>query len=227
MVFRFTKAAHAALCMDWVQQLNSWRLMETNMRRVHAIEESFAFRGHMRRIEDAEQTREFCKHGMTHLLDVARIAWIFNLERGLGFDREVVYAAALLHDLGRSEQYATGEDHDVAGARIAADILDSLPDGLRFDADERAVILAAVSGHRGACADGEVVVAPRAAEVLRVKLTTGGTWAVRVMRVGRIAAKGRSHSPISSKKPTTVRAPATPAASATPAIGQTSARTFR
>lgn len=135
------------------------------MRRVHAIEESFAFRGHMRRIEDAEQTREFCKHGMTHLLDVARIAWIFNLERGLGFDREVVYAAALLHDLGRSEQYATGEDHDVAGARIAADILDSLPDGLRFDVDERAVILAAVSGHRGACADGEVVVAPRAAEV--------------------------------------------------------------
>lgn len=197
------------------------------MRRVHAIEDSFAFRGHMRRIEDAEQTREFCKHGMTHLLDVARIAWIFNLERGLGFDREVVYAAALLHDLGRSEQYATGEDHDVAGARIAADILDSLPDGLRFDADERAVILAAVSGHRGACADGEVVVAPRAAEVPTGEADDRGTWAVRVMRAGRVAAKGRSHSPISSKKPTTVRAPATPAASATPAIGQTSARTFR
>ena len=190
------------------------------MRRVHAIEESFAFRGHMRRIEDAEQTREFCKHGMTHLLDVARIAWIFNLERGLGFDREVVYAAALLHDLGRSEQYATGEDHDVAGARIAADILDSLPDGLRFDADERADIgVRARTGrslsHRGL------------QRSLRVKLTTGGTWAVRVMRAGRVAAKGRSHSPISSKKRTTVRAPATPAASATPAIGQTSARTYR
>ena len=160
------------------------------MRRVHAIEESFAFRGHMRRIEDAEQAREFCKHGMTHLLDVARIAWIFNLERGLGFDREVVYAAALLHDLGRSEQYATGEDHDVAGARIAADILDSLPDGLRFDADERAVILAAVSGHRGACTDGELVAALRRS--LRVKLTTGGAGAVRVMRAGRVAAKGRN-----------------------------------
>lgn len=135
------------------------------MRRVHAIEESFAFRGHMRRIEDAEQTREFCKHGMTHLLDVARIAWIFNLERGLGFDREVVYAAALLHDIGRAEQYATGEDHDVAGVRIATDILDGLPDALRFSADERAAILAAVFGHRGACAGEEAVAASWDAEV--------------------------------------------------------------
>ena len=66
--------------------------------------------------------------------------------------KDVVYAAALLHDVGRAEQYATGEDHDVAGARIAGEILKGLPASLQFDAAERSAILAAVAGHRGPAA---------------------------------------------------------------------------
>ena len=38
---------------------------------------------------------------MRHFLDVARLAWIAGLEQGLGLDKEIVYAAALLHDIGK------------------------------------------------------------------------------------------------------------------------------
>lgn len=124
------------------------------MRRIVALGESVAFRANVERIEAAEAQRVFCRHGLSHLLDVARIAWILNLERACGLDRDVVYAAALLHDIGRAEQYATGENHDVAGVRVAAAILDALPRGLCFDAGEREQILDAVGGHRGACSAG-------------------------------------------------------------------------
>lgn len=121
------------------------------MKRVAAIGGSEVFLRHLASIEAAEADRAFCRHGLPHLLDVARIAWIIDLERDLGLDKDVVYAAALLHDLGRSAQYTTGEPHDEAGARISGEILDGLPEGSRFDPLERGAILAAVSGHRGEC----------------------------------------------------------------------------
>lgn len=124
--------------------------MEAGMRRADAIRRSPAFRVHLERIDAAEANRAFCRHGLPHLLDVARIAWILSLERSCVLRKDVVYAAALLHDIGRSEQYATGEDHDVAGVRIAGEILDDLPEALRFDPLERASILAAVARHRTA-----------------------------------------------------------------------------
>lgn len=124
--------------------------MEANMKRADAIGRNPVFRGHLGRIDAAEEDRAFCRHGLPHLLDVARIAWILNLERKCGLRKDVVYAAALLHDIGRSEQYATGEDHDVAGVRIAGEVLDGLPEALRFDSLERASILAAVARHRTA-----------------------------------------------------------------------------
>ncbi len=119
------------------------------MERIAAIGESDPFIRCLAGIDAAEGDRIFCRHGLSHLLDVARIAWILNLERGCGLHRDVVYAAALLHDIGRAAQYQTGEPHDEAGVRIASEILDGLPRGLRFDAFERAAILAAVGGHRG------------------------------------------------------------------------------
>lgn len=120
-----------------------------SMPRVRAIWESPAFRDALASIDGAERDREFCGHGVAHLVDVARVAWILNLERDLGLDREVVYAAALLHDVGRAAQYATGEPHDAAGERMAAEMLDALPGELAFPASDREAILAAVRGHRG------------------------------------------------------------------------------
>ncbi len=97
------------------------------------------------RLEADEADREFCCHQMSHLLDVARIAYIRVLERKLPFRKEVVYAAALLHDIGKAAQYEEGEPHEVAGARIAQEILLDLEG---FDSREKTMIVAAVAQHR-------------------------------------------------------------------------------
>ena len=70
-----------------------------------------------------EKDRKFCKHGWEHLMDVARIAYILNLERGYGLDRDLVYAAALLHDCGRYLELEQDIPHEKAGARLAKQIL--------------------------------------------------------------------------------------------------------
>ena len=95
-----------------------------------------------------DRDRIFCRHQMPHLLDVARIAYITNLERNLGYDREVIYAAAILHDIGKSFQYEERIPHEIAGEKVASEILDTLPEGLAFSAEERRLILAAVREHR-------------------------------------------------------------------------------
>lgn len=60
---------------------------------------------------------------MSHFLDVARVMWIRNLEERLGLNREVVYAAALLHDIGKGLQYECGTPHHEASAEFARQIL--------------------------------------------------------------------------------------------------------
>lgn len=96
----------------------------------------------MAKIETEEQTRRFCRHGITHLMDVARLAWIENLERGLGVPKPQVYAAALVHDLGRAE--SAGVSHEQAGLAPAFEILQDC----NFFLTERNDILEAVSFHR-------------------------------------------------------------------------------
>lgn len=127
------------------------------MPRVDAVWSSAAFQAHLERIDELEAAREFCRHGAAHMLDVARIMWIANLEQGLGLDRELVYATALLHDIGRDEQYETGIPHDVASERISCEILTALPDEARFSAAELTQIRRAILGHRGLRADASVL----------------------------------------------------------------------
>ncbi len=92
-----------------------------------------------------EQQREFCRHEIGHYLDVARIAYIWNLEQQTGLDKEIIYAAALLHDIGRYQQYEDGIPHEQAGATLAAPILADCG----FTAAEQEQILAAIRSHRG------------------------------------------------------------------------------
>ena len=95
-------------------------------------------------LREAERDRIFCCHGTDHLLDVARLAYIEDLEQGLGISRELIYAAALLHDLGRARQYADGTPHDRAGAELAEQILRDCG----FTDPERQQITEAILGHR-------------------------------------------------------------------------------
>lgn len=95
-------------------------------------------------VEELERERIFCGHGRGHLFDVARIAYIEDLETGAGVPKYLIYAAALLHDIGRHLQYTKGIPHHEASARIAAKILPSCG----FDEKDTARILDAILSHR-------------------------------------------------------------------------------
>ena len=93
------------------------------MERVNAICRHQLWRDSVREIARLERDRQFCRHDLVHFLDVARLAYIENLERGLGIDKELIYAAALLHDIGRHLQYTQNIPHDRASAQLAEVIL--------------------------------------------------------------------------------------------------------
>ncbi|CUX43092.1 HD domain-containing protein [Clostridium sp. C105KSO13] len=101
-------------------------------------------------LESAEENRNFCRHQMPHLLDVARIAYIRNLEEGMGFTKEVIYAAALLHDIGKYRQYEEKIPHEQAGQEIAQIILKDID---MFSSKEVGIILQAICEHRKAAHD--------------------------------------------------------------------------
>lgn len=116
--------------------------------RVQLIWEHPLFQEGLRANERMEQNRIFCRHGFEHLLDVARIAWIEDLESGAGVPKEMVYAAALLHDIGRHLQYTDQMPHHEASARIAEKILPECG----FTPEETVQILHAILRHRDSTA---------------------------------------------------------------------------
>lgn len=118
--------------------------MIQTMQRIQAIVSHPLFRDSLRKIEELERERIYCKHGLPHVLDVARIASLLAVDRQLDVPRDVIYAAALLHDIGRLQQYETGEDHAAAGIRTAQEILRDTA----FDEQEQQAILQAVGKHR-------------------------------------------------------------------------------
>ncbi|MBY4797015.1 HD domain-containing protein [Collinsella sp. AGMB00827] len=132
------------------------------MPRVEAIWQHPIFQRELSRIDHLEADRRFCKHDLTHLLDVARVALIRLYELEIVLPRDVVYAASFLHDIGRAEQYERGIPHDRAGATLAAKILATLPSHAQFSSDEAHQILRAIRHHRSqavppkTCADMKV-----------------------------------------------------------------------
>ncbi|MFZ5633960.1 MAG: HD domain-containing protein [Bacillota bacterium] len=86
---------------------------------------------------DRERDRRFCRHDFQHMLSVSQISYkiisdtgnldyFARTERLPGSARavEVIRAAGLLHDMGRWRQYDTGEDHALAGSRMARSVLE-------------------------------------------------------------------------------------------------------
>lgn len=83
-----------------------------------------------------EQEARYCLHDFQHHLDVARIAYILVLENndlnyfikengvsGKLAAKEIIYAAGLLHDIGKWKEQQEGIDHASFGARVAREIL--------------------------------------------------------------------------------------------------------
>lgn len=120
------------------------------MERVNRILSNPVFLDNLRKNEAAEEGRIFCHHNMEHFLDVARIAMLLNLQEGLGIAQDTVYGAALLHDIGRHEQYGAGTPHEVASARIALEILADCG----YSREEAGEIAEAIAQHRDSRAAG-------------------------------------------------------------------------
>ncbi len=115
---------------------------------VNQILQNETYLGYLKQNEEKEADRIFCHHDLSHFLDVARIGMILNLEEGYGLSQELVYAAALLHDIGRWKQYEDGEDHAAVSARLCGSILR----GCGVSLDETDLIRQAIASHR----DGSV-----------------------------------------------------------------------
>ena len=102
------------------------------------------FNEKINKIEDDEKTRVFCKHDFSHLMDVARICYIINLEENLNIDKDLIYVTALLHDLGRADEVYTGINHSILSQEIAQEILKDLD----FDDESKQRIISAIKYHR-------------------------------------------------------------------------------
>ena len=104
------------------------------------------FQQEYQRLWAAEQDRVFCRHDMEHLISVARLMYLYCLEEGTEIPKDLLYATALLHDIGRYEELTRGTPHEIAGARLAGEILDDC----HFPAREIQRVQAAILSHRQA-----------------------------------------------------------------------------
>jgi HD superfamily phosphodiesterase len=124
-----------------------WGMVVTEnkgMERIDKILNHDLFISNLGANEAAEAQRRFCRHNIVHFLDVARIGVIINLEEDYGILKDWIYAAALLHDLGKHTQYEEGTPHEIASAEIAPNILRECG----FDDKETGVIVEAIRSHR-------------------------------------------------------------------------------
>ncbi len=115
------------------------------MERIDSLMKHQAYLQLMDHIAAKERGRRFCRHGLDHSLDVARIAHILNLEGSCGYARDVIYAAALLHDVGRGLLDAT-EPHHITSAAFARRVLPEVG----FDPEETEEIAKAIFAHHEA-----------------------------------------------------------------------------
>lgn len=114
------------------------------MNRVNKILKHPKYKEYLSKINNYEINREFCKHNINHFLDMGRICYILCLERNIKVNKEIIYAVALLHDIGRWIQYEDGIPHEKASVILSKEILVECD----FDIKEIECILKAILSHR-------------------------------------------------------------------------------
>ena len=117
------------------------------MERIDKILQHELYKEYVGKIELAERDREFCKHDMVHFLDVCRLAMVLYLKEqadAKDIKEEWIYAAGILHDIGRWQEYEEGIRHEVASSQLAPAILR----GCDFFEEEIEEICTAIGNHR-------------------------------------------------------------------------------
>lgn len=90
------------------------------MTRYNRILKDSQYSRYMNDLAKKEKDRIFCIHDIEHCLDVARISYILVLENNIEIDKDIIYGAALLHDIGRA---VSAKNHEVESVRVAREIL--------------------------------------------------------------------------------------------------------
>lgn len=114
------------------------------MERLSCILNDEKYTQYLETINENEKQRIFCRHGLQHFLDVARISYIINLEEDLGYSKELIYVASFLHDIGRGAPPDILEDHEKVSWNIAEKLLNKYD----FSDDEKNLLKEAILGHR-------------------------------------------------------------------------------
>lgn len=77
----------------------------------------------MDKIKKDEMDRIFCKHDFQHCQEVAKICEDILKRSNNLVNLDIIYAAAYLHDIGRSKMNETGMSHELESAKISDVIL--------------------------------------------------------------------------------------------------------
>lgn len=134
--------------MDFIQKKEEIKYME----RVWKIVTHPLYVQNIEKNRKVEEERIYCKHDMNHFMSVARLAYILKLERNYKVSKEEIYITAMLHDIGKWQQYLEGIPHEVASAEIAKEILDDIG----FSETEKEQIVGAILAHRKGGGEGEL-----------------------------------------------------------------------
>ena len=133
-------------CKDIIKKTKASFIRENRMKmRYSEIINNKEYRRLLMEVEDLEENREYCRHGLEHLLDVARISYIMILEDGAEISKDIIYAASLFHDIGRGKAYQSGGNHD----KVSADIAKKLLPDYGYNNDEVNQICDAIVSHSG------------------------------------------------------------------------------
>ncbi len=123
------------------------------MERINKILNNSKFKTILADLKKIEKDRVFCKHTMEHFISTARICYMLFLEDNVrknlveelkSINKDIIYAAGILHDIGRLEQYKSGKDHALVGAEMSKDIL--IDAG--YNTKEIKIITDAIKEHR-------------------------------------------------------------------------------
>lgn len=125
------------------------------MHRVEILLRSHVYQDYVEQIRLREVNRRFCRHERNHFWETARTAYILYLSGEVSCPeleafspqavKEMIYAAAFLHDIGRFLEYDDPtRDHAVEGAVLARPLLAEAG----FSNEETPLILSAIAHHR-------------------------------------------------------------------------------
>ncbi|NLF46399.1 MAG: HD domain-containing protein [Syntrophomonadaceae bacterium] len=127
------------------------------MKRIDLLLQDSLYNEYLHRNAREEMDQRLCRHDINHHFTVAQMTFslmlnnndweIFLEETGIDSQaaaKEVVYAAGLLHDIGKWKEYRDGEDLAACSARLSRTIL---PRAL-FTPDEIEIICRAICEQR-------------------------------------------------------------------------------